>query len=105
MRIFLDANIVFSASNLGSNIARLIERAFDGHTAVTSDFALEEARRKVQLKRPAWLAGFVALGSRMEVSPSVLFDLPIELEKKIDRSYVRQFAQDAIYLPQAIRNI
>jgi len=82
MRIFLDANILFSAACSDSNIARLIQIVFNGHLAVTSDFALEEARRNVQLKRPAWSEGFVSLVPQLEVSPSVLFDLPIELDEK-----------------------
>jgi len=82
MRIFLDANILFSAAKSDSNIARLIKRVIDDHSAVTSDFTLEEARRNVQLKRAAWWEGFVALAPQLEVVPSVLFKLPIELEAK-----------------------
>jgi len=82
MRIFLDANVLFSASNHDSHIARLLEIMSNDHTAVTSDFALEEARRNVQLKRPVWSEGFMTLASQLEVTPSVLFDLPVELDAK-----------------------
>ncbi len=82
MRVFLDANVVFSAANPGCNIARLIDLVVRDHTAVTSDFALEEARRNVQLKRPDWLDGYTALVPRLELAPSLLFDLPVELEEK-----------------------
>jgi len=82
MRIFLDANVLFSASNHDSHIARLLEIVSQGHTAVTSDFALEEARRNVQLKRPVWSEGFKTLAAQLEVTPSVLFDLPVELDAK-----------------------
>ncbi|NOZ38955.1 MAG: PIN domain-containing protein [Planctomycetes bacterium] len=82
MRIFLDANILFSAANLDSNIARLIKIVINDHLAVTSDFALEEARRNVQRKRPDWCEGFVTLASQLDVVPSVLFNLPVELDEK-----------------------
>jgi len=82
MRVFLDANVLFSASSSGSNIARLVELVIERHSAVTSDFALEEARRNVALKRPAWVAGLSALERRLEVVPSILFELPVALEEK-----------------------
>lgn len=43
MRVFLDANALFSASNAGSNIARLVDWLLAEATAVTSDLAREEA--------------------------------------------------------------
>ena len=82
MRVFLDANVIFSASNTSSNIARLIEFLFDRGTAVTSDFAIEEARRNIRRKRPDWLVGFNAFLARIEVVPSVEFRLPIQLSAK-----------------------
>ncbi len=82
MRIFLDANVVFSASNIGSSIARLVHQARQLHELVTSDFAMEEARRNILLKRPQWFDDFNALSSRLEHVTSVLFDLPIVLSEK-----------------------
>jgi predicted nucleic acid-binding protein len=82
VRVFLDANVLFSASNSGSNIARLIGLLFDQGTAVTSDFAMEEARRNVELKRPAWSESLQQLAARVEVVPSTQFSLPVELAEK-----------------------
>lgn len=82
MRVFLDANVLFSASNSGSNIARLIRLLTEQGTAVTSDLALEEARRNVELKRPAWQADLKRLVARVTVVPSVQFPLPVELAEK-----------------------
>jgi predicted nucleic acid-binding protein len=82
MRVFLDANVLFSASNAGSNVAKLVELVLRDHTAVTSDFALEEARRNVAAKRPAWADEFATLAARVEVVSSVVFALPVELEEK-----------------------
>ena len=82
MRVFLDANVVFSAANETSNIAKLVDLVIREHTAVTSDFALEEASRNVQRKRPAWSTGLTKVAPRLEQVPSVLFDLQVELTEK-----------------------
>lgn len=58
MRAFLDANVLFSASNAGSNIARLIVWLSEEGTGVTDRLAVEEARRNLALKREAWLPTF-----------------------------------------------
>lgn len=82
MRVFLDANVLFSASHAGSNVARLIHLLLAQGTAVTSDYALEEARRNVELKRPAWSESFQAIAARVEVVPSVRFALSVDLADK-----------------------
>lgn len=82
LRVFLDANVLFSASNLGSHIARLISLLTDTGQAVTSDFAFEEARRNVTLKRPAWGEALTALIKQVELVPSIQFDLSIDLATK-----------------------
>jgi len=82
MRVFLDAKAVFSAANEASNLARLLDLALARHVVVTSDFALEEARRNVVVKRPAWASRFAALASRVEIVPSVAFELPVVLPAK-----------------------
>ena len=78
-RVFLDANVLFSASNAGSNIARLIDLLIEQGEAVTSDFAFEEARRNVGLKRPDWRADLRALIQQIELVPSIQFDLSVSL--------------------------
>ena len=82
MRVFLDANVLFSASNSASNIARLIHLLLARGTAVTSDYALEEARRNVELKRPAWNESFQSLAACVVILPSVQFELQVELAEK-----------------------
>ena len=82
MRVFLDANVIFSASNAGSNISRLLQLLFERGQAVTSDYALEEARRNIQLKRPNWSHGFDALLPSIEIVSSVQFSLPVDLPDK-----------------------
>jgi predicted nucleic acid-binding protein len=82
MRVFLDANVLFSASNIGSNIARLVDWLIAAGTAVASDLALEEARRNLALKRADWLPAFEHLVERIEMVPSVQFELPVPLDDR-----------------------
>lgn len=82
MRVFLDANVLFSASNAGSNIARLIAWLTEGETAVISDLALEETRKNLALRRAAWLPVFEDMIAGLEISPSVLFELPVPIATK-----------------------
>lgn len=82
MRVFLDANVLFSASNQGSNIAQLIDWLVAEATAVTSDLACEEARRNLALKRKDWLPAFERLLLRVEQVPTALFDLPVTIDEK-----------------------
>jgi hypothetical protein len=82
MRVLLDANVLFSASNKGSNIARLVRLTISRETAVTNDVAIEEARRNLALKRPGWLGSFEAILEGVERVPSVVFELPVALAAK-----------------------
>ena len=82
MRVFLDANVVFSACNAENNIAALITWLKKDGTAVTSDFAIEEARRNLSLKRPNWSPSLEPLLGGIEIVPSILFDIPVPLEEK-----------------------
>ena len=82
LRVFLDANVLFSASNADSNIARLIAQLIETGQAVTSDFAAEEAKRNILLKRPDWSGALDALLGEVNVVSSIKFDLPVELTEK-----------------------
>lgn len=82
MRVFLDANVLFSASQPGSAFARLIAVAVQRAHVLTSDIACAEARRNLALKRPAWLEAFEALLEELEVVPSAVFPLPVTLDEK-----------------------
>ena len=82
MRVFLDANVLFSASNVGSNIARLIAWLAKQETAVTSDLAVEEARKNLVAKRAAWVPAFEDVLDDLEIVPTALFELPIPIKAK-----------------------
>lgn len=82
LRVFLDANVLFSASNADSNVARLIDLVIKQGEAVTSDFAAEEARRNVLLKRPNWAADLEGLIDHVELVRSIQFYVNVELSDK-----------------------
>lgn len=67
IRVFLDANILFSAAwSEESGIGKLWER--QGIQLVTSPYALMEAVRNIQLKKPAAAPRLSALAGKVEVS-------------------------------------
>ncbi|MGE0144228.1 MAG: DNA-binding protein [Planctomycetota bacterium] len=82
MRVFLDANVLFSASNPGRNIARLVDWLFAEATAVTSDLARGEAHRNLAMKRAERLPAFDLLMQKVEVVSSTRFTLSVSLDKK-----------------------
>ncbi len=82
MRVFLDANVLFSASNPGGIINRLIEQAMLRVTLISNSFVETEARRNLLLKRPDWIATFEHLLKNTKQSTVAVFDLPIDLAQK-----------------------
>lgn len=53
MRIFLDANILFSAARSNGAVRQLLELLRDGrHTLCADDYVVAEARRNLELKAP-----------------------------------------------------
>jgi predicted nucleic acid-binding protein len=82
MRVFLDANVLFSASQPASTYSRLMAVAAEHTTLLTSDVALAEALRNLLLKRPAWLPTFELLRVGIDVVPTSVFELPVHLDEK-----------------------
>jgi len=82
MRVFLDANVLFSASDLRSETARNLMMLLNhGHEAVTNPYAWEEAWRNIKTKYPHWLSGLERLRDAVAI-----IDIPaivdIECEAK-----------------------
>jgi predicted nucleic acid-binding protein len=71
MKLFLDANILFSASNTESNLFRLLRFLKKNATLITSDYAHIEAQRNLHTKRPQWLEGFPEVMDGIEIVTSV----------------------------------
>lgn len=82
MRLFLDANILFSAAHRPQGkAALLIELSAEGHwEVVTSSYAIDEARRNLLLKFPSAvenLDALVAGVNRAEHHPSLFYPRPL----------------------------
>ncbi len=84
MRVFLDANVLFSAADAGSVTDQLLDRlnGVAGAVMVTSHLAIDEARRNVERKRFGTTQHLDTHLSRIEAFESVLFPLPVELAEK-----------------------
>jgi predicted nucleic acid-binding protein len=82
MKLFLDANILFSASDTGSNLFRLLQFLKTKTTLITSDYAHAEAHRNLHAKRSQWLEGFPQVMDDIEVVPSVDAPVAAEINKK-----------------------
>jgi predicted nucleic acid-binding protein len=82
MRIFLDANVLFSASNNKSRIGELVFLLIDKGYAFTSDLALEETSRNLLLKRAEWIAAFTSLRERIIKVQTIHFDIQVTLDAK-----------------------
>ena len=79
MRLFLDANILFSASKTGGAIRQLIDWLIEGgHECCVDGYVVEEARRNLALKAPQGLAVLEALLLKMHVAPAQPGDLALE---------------------------
>ncbi len=78
MKVFLDANILFSASEARSATRKLLDRVAENGKAVTSPHAWEEARRNLEQKRPHLLNGLN--GIRRFVTVTHAFTLPTDVD-------------------------
>jgi predicted nucleic acid-binding protein len=69
VRIFLDANILFSAAKSAGAVRRLLELLQGaGHECWVDGFVIAEARRNLELKAPTSLADFDRLLTSMRVA-------------------------------------
>jgi predicted nucleic acid-binding protein len=82
MRVFLDANILFSASFPKSRLAVFLHDLKDHAVLLTSAYAKAEAARNITEKLPHNLARFETLALSLEQTPASLFDLHVELVEK-----------------------
>ena len=101
MRLFLDANVLFTAAhNPSGKAAFLFELAGEGHWAcLTSALAVEEARRNLARKYPECLAQLKALLDRAEiVADRPADDCPLPLADKDRPIFAAALKADATHL-------
>ncbi|MHB8523795.1 MAG: PIN domain-containing protein [Limisphaerales bacterium] len=82
MRIFLDANILFSGARRGSRLRALLDILMKHCECVTNAYAVEEARRNLELKDPTRLREFQALVKQCGLVTTLVTELPVTLESK-----------------------
>jgi predicted nucleic acid-binding protein len=68
MRVFLDANILFSAARSDGAVRQLLALAeAAGHELWANAYVLEEARRNLAAKTPSGLPALNAMASRIKI--------------------------------------
>ena len=71
MRVFLDANILFSATKSAGAVRELLRLLLDrGHEGWVDDYVVIETRRNLTAKEPDALIAFKALLKRLRISPA-----------------------------------
>ena len=82
MRIFLDANILFSASQPHSKMGLFFELLFERNECLTNEYAIEEARRNLAVKFPEGAKTLERLAKRCEIVNQLAADLQVQLPLK-----------------------
>jgi len=82
MRIFLDANILFSASFPKSHLAEFLDELQRHAVLFTNAYATTEAERNIASKQPKRLAWHQKFVASLEVIPLQIFDPGVELAEK-----------------------
>lgn len=82
MKVFLDANILFSASVPTSQTAKLLAIVEQHGSCVTNSYAVEEARKNLELKKFGSVEELELLLVTVRVSNKLTLKLPVELKSK-----------------------
>lgn len=84
MRIFLDANVLFSAGKSGGAMrAFLLQLKSSGHVLVADGYVAGEARRNLEAKFPAAMKDFEDLMMQVEASAGTCGSLPAEIAPEL----------------------
>ena len=82
MRVFLDACILFSAAKSGSLIARLLTQLQKASSLVSNQYAIQEARRNIEIKLPEHLLALNALVEELEITHHSTYLPAISIREK-----------------------
>ncbi len=84
MRIFLDANVLFSAAkSRGAVHAFLVQLRSRGHVLVADGYVVGEAMRNLEAKFPTALKDFEDLIKQVEASAGTCGPLPAEIAPEL----------------------
>ena len=85
MRVFLDANVLFSAAKSDGAVRELLHRlAHAGHMLCADAYVVEEARRNLLRKSPTALHAFESLLASVDVAFFRPAELPASVAGRID---------------------
>ena len=85
MRVFLDANVLFSAAKSDGAVRELLHRLVRaGHLLCADAYVVEEARRNLLRKGATALHAFDRLVASVEVASFRPVELPASVAEKID---------------------
>jgi len=80
VRIFLDANILFSAAKSDGAVRELLARAHAaGHTLCADGYVVAEARRNLETKDAEALRALGAMLAQHDVAPFQATELPLDV--------------------------
>jgi uncharacterized protein len=82
MRVFLDANILFSAAQSHSRMHAFLEVLLDKAECITNNYAIEEARRNLAAKFPGGISAMERMVQQFEVISSLETNLDVTLPLK-----------------------
>lgn len=82
MRVFLDANILFSASFPNSHLAKFLDALHAHAVLLTNTYATAESERNIAAKQPARLATHRKFVATLEMVPLHVFDPGVKLADK-----------------------
>ncbi len=98
MRVFLDANILFSASLPKSHLSYFLEGLAEQADLLSNFYACEEAERNLTAKFPKSLPNFHKLCGLIELVPMGIFDPGVRLAGKDQPILCGSIAGEADYL-------
>jgi len=98
MKVFLDANILFSASLSHSRMRAFLDVLLDQADCLTNQYAIEEARRNLAAKFPAGVKALERLVKQCEIVSVLTTDLKVELPLKDQPILGGAIAGDATHL-------
>ena len=98
MKVFLDANILFSASQSHSRLRAFLDVLFDKADYLTNDYAIEEARRNLAAKFPDGVKALERLVKKCEIVSKLATELEVELPLKDEPILRGAIAGDATHL-------
>lgn len=82
MRIFLDANILFSGARRESRMRAFLAILFDKFECLTNAYAVDEARRNLEIKDVAQVSELTSLVDQCTMVGGVVMELSVKLEPK-----------------------